>query len=98
MERFYAVEAAMMLRTFMYNLFLLFKETFLGSKEKRQYLKTIRYKYLVLPAQMGKDGRDVILRISVMNRKIRAKLAYLFNCISQYILDINLNCIAVGCQ
>jgi hypothetical protein len=98
MERFYAVEAAMMLRTFMYDLFLLFKETFLGSKEKRQYLKTIRYKYLVLPAQMGKDGRDVILRISVMNRKIRVKLAYLFNRISQYIPDINLNCIAVGCQ
>ena len=79
MERFYAVEAAMLLRVFAYNLFILFKQKFLGEKERRQQLKTLRYKYFVLPAQMGKAGRDVLLRISVINKKIRAKLIYLFN-------------------
>jgi hypothetical protein len=94
MERFYAVEAAMVLRVFVYNLFVLFKQEFLGQKEKRQQLKTLRYKYFVLPAYMGRTGRDVLLRISVMNKKIRAKLTYLFTRISQYIPDINLNCSA----
>ena len=94
MERFYAVEAALVLRILMYNLFLIFKQEFLGQKEKRQQLKTLRYKYFVLPAYMGRTGRDVLLRISVMNKKIRAKLAYLFTRISQYIPDVDLNCSA----
>ena len=98
MERFYAVEAAMVLRVFAYNLFLLFKQIFLGQKEKRQQLKTLRYKYFVLPAQMGNRGRDAILRISVMNRKIRSKLFYLFTRISQHIPRVDLNCIAVERQ
>jgi hypothetical protein len=55
MKRFYAVEAAMVLRILVYNLFLLFRHEFLGKKEKRQYLKTLRYKYFVLPAQMGTE-------------------------------------------
>ena len=79
---------------FTYSLFLLFKQIFLGQKEKRQQFKTLRYKYFVLPAQMGKTGRDAALRISVMNKKIRAKLSYLFTRISQYIPDSNLNCSA----
>lgn len=94
MERFYAVEAAMVLRVFIYNLFLLFKQTFLSRKEKRQQLKTLRYKYFILPAQMGKSGRDAVLRISVMNKNIRAKLVYMFTRISQYIPNIDLNCSA----
>jgi hypothetical protein len=64
MKKFYAVEAAMVLRVLVYNLFLLFRHEFLGKKEKRQRLKTLRYKYFVVPAQMGSDGRDATLRIS----------------------------------
>jgi hypothetical protein len=52
MKRFYAVEAAMVLRVLIYNPFLLFRHEFLGKKEKRQRLKTLRYKYFALPAQM----------------------------------------------
>lgn len=96
MKKFYAVEAAMILRVLVYNLFLLFKHEFLGKKEKRQQLKTLRYKYFVLPAQMGSDGRDAILRISAQSRKIRAKLSSLFTRISQYVPEGDLNCTAVG--
>jgi hypothetical protein len=70
MKRFYAVEAAMVLRALVYNLFVLFRHELLGKKEKRQHLKTLRYKYFVLPAQMGRDGREAILRISTGNRKV----------------------------
>jgi len=96
MQRFYAVEAAVLLRVLLYNLFLLFKHEFLGGKERGQQLKTLRYKYFILPAQMGSDGRESVLRISVMGRKIRAKLSSLFARISQYVPLIDLNCSAVG--
>lgn len=85
MKKFYAVESAMVLRVLVYNLFLIFRQEFLGKKEKRQHLKTLRYKYFVLPAQMGTDARDVILRISASQKKIITKLVYLFTRIRQYV-------------
>jgi len=96
MKRFYAVEAAMVVRVLVYNLFVLFRHEFLGKKEKRQRLKTLRYKYLVLPAQMGSDGRETVLRISVRARKVRSKLSYLFARISSYIPHPQVNCTAVA--
>jgi hypothetical protein len=96
MKKFYAVEAAMVLRVLAYNLFVLFRHEFLGKWEKRQHLKTLRYKYFVLPAQMGRDGREAILRISTGNRKVRAKISYLLTRIGGYIPSIDLNCTAVG--
>jgi Transposase DDE domain group 1 len=95
MKRFYAVEAAMVVRVLVYNLFLLFRYEFLGKTEKRQRLKTLRYKYFVLPAQMGSDGRDAVLRISARSRKVRSKLSYLFTRISHYFPSLDLNCTAV---
>jgi hypothetical protein len=95
MNNFYAVEAALLLRVLMYDLFLLFKHELLGRKEKGQHLKTLRYKYFVLPAQMGSDGREPVLRISVRSKKVRAKLWYLFTRISHYLPPIDLNCTAV---
>jgi hypothetical protein len=96
MKRFYAAKAAMVLRVLAYNLFVLFRHEFLGRKEKRQHLKTLRYKYFVLPAQMGSDGREAVLRISIRNKKIRAKISYLLSRIGSYIPRIDVNCIAVG--
>jgi len=95
MKGFYAVEAAMVLRVLLYNLFLLFKQQLLGNKEREQRLNTLRYKYFVLPAQMGSDGRDPVLRISVMGRKLRGKLSSLFARISHCVPLPDFNCSAV---
>ena len=96
MKRFYAVEAAMVLWVLVYNLFLLFRHEFLRKKEKTQHLKTLRHKYFVLPAQMGSNGRDAVLRISAHSRKVQAKLAYLFTRISSFTPPRDLKCTAVG--
>ena len=96
MKHFYPVEAAMVLRVLLYDLFLIFKHQFLGRKERGQQLKTIRYKYFILPAQMGSDGREAVLRVSVMGRKVRAKLSFLFARISHYVPKVDPNCTAVG--
>jgi hypothetical protein len=96
MKYFYATEAAMLIRVFIYNLFVLFRYQILGQKEKTERLKTLRYKYLVLPAQLGGDGRKPVLRISVYTQKVRSKLLYLFNRIKQYVPHDCGNCTAFG--
>jgi len=96
MKYFYSTEAAMLIRVFIYNLFVLFRHQILGQKEKTERLKTLRYKYLVLPAQLGGDGRKPVLRISVYTQKARSKLLYLFNRIKQYVPHDCGNCTAFG--
>ena len=96
MKNFYSTEAAMLLRVFIYNLFVLFRYEILGQKEKIKRLKTLRYQYFVVPAQLGGDGRGQVLRISVVTKKIKAKLLYLFNQIKQYVPFESDNCNAFG--
>jgi hypothetical protein len=96
MKHFYSTEAAMLIRVLIYNLFVLFRYEILGQKEKTQRLKTLRYKYLVMPAQLGGDGRKLILRISVFTQKLKAKLIYLYNRIHQYSPYEKDNCSAFG--
>ena len=96
MKGFYSTEAAMLIRVFIYNLFVLFRQEILDNKEKTERLKTLRYKYLVLPAQMGKDGRSPKLRLSVIKQKLRMKLVHLFNRINQGFTANTINCNAFG--
>jgi len=96
MKYFYSTEAAMLMRVFIYNLFVLFRHEILGQKEKTEQLKTLRYKYFVMPAQLGGDGKRLILRISAFKQKIKSKLIYLYNRINQYSPYDNGNCNAVG--
>jgi len=96
MKYFYSTEAAILLRVFIYNLFVLFRHQILGQKEKIERLKTLRYKYFVMPAQLGGDGRRPVLRISAFSMKVKAKLLYLFNRIGRYFPPDNNNCNAFG--
>lgn len=96
MKYFYSTEAAMLMRVFIYNLFVLFRYEILGQREKIERLKTLRYKYFVLPAQLGGDGRRSVLRISVFKKKIKSKLLYLFHCIRRYNPNDFVNCNAFG--
>lgn len=96
MKKFYSTEAAMILRVFVYNLFVLFRHEILGQKEKSKRLMTLRYKYFVIPAQLGRDGRGQVLRISVVTKEVKAKLLYLFNQIKQYVPFESDNCNAFG--
>jgi hypothetical protein len=58
---------------------MLFRNGVLGVEERSKRLLTLRYKYFVMGGMMGRDGREEILRISVITRKIKSKLIYLFN-------------------
>ncbi len=97
MKNFYSTEAAILLRVLIYNLFVLFRYEIFGQKEKSKRLMTLRYKYFVIPAQLGGDGRGQVLRISVVTKEVKAKLLYLFfNRIKQYVHFESDNCNAFG--
>lgn len=96
MKKFYSAEAAILLRVFIYNLFVLFRHEILGQKEKIKRLMTLRYKYFVIPAQLGGDGRGQVLRISVLTEKVKTKLLGLFNQVKRYVPFESDNCNAFG--
>lgn len=60
MKRFYSTEAAMLMRIFIYNLFVLFRYEILAQREKIERLKTSCYKYFVLPAQLGVLSQKIV--------------------------------------
>lgn len=96
LKSFYSTEAAMLIRILAYNLFVLFRYKILGQKEKTKRLKTIRFKYFVVPATLGSSGRATVLRISAHSLTLKNQLKYLLNTINQYNPLITVNCNAVG--
>jgi hypothetical protein len=86
MAQFYSTEAAMLVRCMIYNLLLVFKMTFLPEKERTQRISTLRFKYFIIPAHLGKDNRGRWLRLSVFSSKLKSKIQCILNDISTYSL------------
>ncbi len=86
MAQFYSTEAAMLVRCMVYNLLLVFKMTFLPEKERTQRISTLRFKYFIIPAHLGKDNRGRWLRLSVFSSKLKSKIQSILNDISTYSL------------
>jgi len=84
LKKFYATEIAMLIRVMIYNLFVVFRTSILDSKEKTQRLKTLRYKYFVIPAQLGSCARDTILRLSMHTDTVKDKMKELYNRLTEY--------------
>ena len=79
LDTFFAVEAAMLFRILFYNIVNLFRSKCLGDDEKRQTLSTLRMKYLLIPAVLGRDGKDIILRLAVRTQSVRQKILWIIN-------------------
>ena len=92
LKKFFATEAAMLTRVLIYNLFVLFRSVVIHSKEKTQRLKTLRYKFFVVPAQLGSHGRDKILRLSMYSNSLISKMKIFYHRISDYIAFDLPNC------
>ncbi len=79
LDKFYAVEAAMLIRILFYNIINLFRSKCLSDEEKRQTLSTLRMKYLLIPAVLGRDGKQIILRLGIRTQKTRSKILWIIN-------------------
>lgn len=96
-HNFYATEAGMLIRALALNLMSLFKREILDQlKAPVPRLKTIRFKYFVIPAYRGMGQRYQILRLSVSSQRLRSKMISLLNRVSSYLPAFGSNCNAVG--
>ena len=96
MDNFWATEACMVLNVLVFhNLIHYLNRNILNRKGPLQQLRTIRGKYFIMAAQLGKSAGYKVLRLAVRDRKLRAKLTYFLELIS--LISNNLNCIAVEC-
>ena len=86
MNSFYATEVAMLIRVLLYNLLLVFRTTFLPENEGSQRISTLRFKYFIIPAHLGRDSSGRWLRLSVFQTKLKTKIQSILDAISTYSL------------
>jgi hypothetical protein len=93
-NNFWATEAVLtMIALVFHNLIIYLNRTILNPNRAQEQLKTLRHRYFTLPGQLGSGGRSYVLRLSVQDKKLRAKVISIISRIS--ILTQRLNCIAV---
>jgi len=74
LKNFWATEAALMtICLILHNLVTLLVKQVFHTGDKDRKLRTIRMEYLVIPALMGKNGRDDVLRLGLSNPKRQTK-------------------------
>ncbi len=74
MKSFWATEAVLMtICLILHNLVTVLIKQVLHTSDKDRKLRTIRMEYLVVPALLGKDGRDDVLRLGLTNPKRQTK-------------------------
>jgi hypothetical protein len=93
-HNFWATEAVLTIIALVFhNLIVYLNRTILNPHRPQEQLKTLRHKYFTVPGQLGSGGRSYVLRLSVQQRKTRAKIVSIIRRIS--LISHRLNCIAV---
>lgn len=76
MKNFWPTEAVLMtICLILHNLVTVFIKQVLHTSDKDRKLRMLRMEYLVIPALMGKNGRDDVLKLGLTNPKRRTKFA-----------------------
>ncbi len=70
MKKFWPTEAVLMtICLIFHNLITLLIKKVIEPNGIRKTLKSLRMEYLIVPALMGKDGRDDVIRLGLSNPK-----------------------------
>lgn len=94
---FWATEAVMVMNALvLHNLIHDLNRTLLSGGGPVAQLKTLRSKWLILPALLGRCGRAAVLRLGVGDRRRRAKITYLLRQIQQLPWRLNGNAVDGG--
>ena len=97
LKSFWATEAILiMIGLVFHNLIVYLNKTILNPNRPQERLKTLRHKYFILPGLLGSAGGKRILRLSVQEKRFRAKMVSVIKRIC--LIPHNLNCIAVNRQ
>ena len=84
MTQFYSTEAAFLIRILLYNLIMVFRTTFLPETERHQRISTLRFKYFIIPANLGRDSCGQWIKLSLFPRKLKSKIQSIFDNIYNY--------------
>lgn len=84
----------MMIALVFHNLIVYLNRTILNPNWPKEQLKALRHKYFTLSGQLGSGGRKYVLRLSVQEKKLRAKVISIIRRIC--LISQRLNCIAVN--
>ena len=94
LKNFWSTEAVLtVIGLVFYNLIIYLNSTIINPNRPREQLKTLRYKYFILPGLLGSGGRKKILRLSVQEKSMKAKIISMLKRI--HLIPHRLNCIAV---
>lgn len=94
LKNFWATEAVLtMIGLVFHNLIVYINKTILNPNRPQQRLKTLRHNYFIIPGLLGSGGGKKILRLSVQEKRIRAKMVSILMRIC--LISHSLNCIAV---
>ena len=85
LDEFYPTEAAMTFRALFYNLMEIFSQRFLSEEESTMTLQTLRMKYFMIPAVLGRDGKNIVLRMAVRSLKLKAKIRWIIEQIDKVV-------------
>jgi hypothetical protein len=89
LKGFFPTEAAMLVRIMYYNIINLFRREMLPEPESHQRLDTLRKKYFITPALLGRDGKSPVLRLGIKKQNLRHKFLYILNRINIYFANCN---------
>jgi len=94
LKKFFSTEAALLFEVFLYDLINFFRREILPQRENRQRAATLRYKYWAIPAIGGIRGKQLVLRLGVISKKLRAKIRYLLSRITNgfFACGVQLQC------
>ena len=94
LKNFWSTEAVLtVIGLVFYNLIVYLNSAIINPNHQREHLKTLRYKYFIIPGLLGSGGRKKMLRLSVQEKSMRAKLISMLNRIK--LIPHRLNCIAI---
>jgi len=94
LNSFWATEAVMLMNALVFhNLVHYLNRNILNAGKTQNQLKTLRSKYFILPAQLGRSAGSYVLRLAVKDRALRGKILYFLEQINR--LSFVLNCNAV---
>jgi hypothetical protein len=83
MKSFWATEAVLMtICLIFHNLVTMLIKQVISTSDKRKKLRSLRMEYLVVPALLGKNGRDDVLRLGLSNPIRRTKFTQILDKIS----------------
>ena len=94
MKGFWATEAVLMtICLIFHNLVTMLIKQVIHPADKGRKLRSLRMEYLVVPALLGKDDRDNVLRLGLSNTKRKTKFTQLLDKIRD--MELNFYCNAV---